>query len=94
MKRDFWGIDGEIWGWNRYIITTIFNAQKRILKNTPCKIGQMFKQKWGGGQRPFEQYSKKLHFFEMRASLTVPVSLLEWADDQQDKEPMLDTKIV
>ena len=21
MKRDFWGIDGEIWGWNRYIIS-------------------------------------------------------------------------
>ena len=55
MKRDFWGIDGEIWGWNRYIIsnfhslhpppkiqtffcffliTTIFNAQKRFLKNS------------------------------------------------------------
>ena len=52
MKRDFWGIDGEIWGWNRYIITTIFNAQKRVLKNTPCKIGQMFKQK-GGGAKAF-----------------------------------------
>ena len=39
----------------------IFNAQKRVLKNTPCKIGQMFKRK-GGGQRPFEQCSKKLHF--------------------------------
>ena len=39
----FLGIDGEIWGWNSYNITTIFNAQKRVLKNTPCKIGQMFK---------------------------------------------------
>ena len=38
-----WGIAGEIWGWNRYISTTIFNAQKRVLKNTLCKIGQMFK---------------------------------------------------
>ena len=26
----------------------IFNAQKRVLKNTPCKIGQMFKRKGGG----------------------------------------------
>ena len=21
MKRDFWGMDGEIWGWNRDIIS-------------------------------------------------------------------------
>ena len=70
MKREFWGIDGEIWWWNRYIITTIFNAQKRVLKNTPCKIGQMFKRKGGGGQRPFEQCSKKLHFSLGMASLS------------------------
>ena len=35
---------------------------------TPCKIGQMFKRK-GGGQRPFEQCSKKLHFSLGMASL-------------------------
>ena len=29
--------------------------KKRVLKNTPCKIGQMFKRKGGGGQRHFEQ---------------------------------------
>ena len=37
---------------------------------TPCKIGQMFKRKGGGGgQRPFEQCSKKLHFSLGMASL-------------------------
>ena len=64
MKRDFWGIDGEIWGWNRYIITTIFNAQKRVLKNTPCKIGQMFKRK-GGGSKAFWTMLKKTALFLM-----------------------------
>ena len=34
-------------------------------KNTPCKIGQMFKRKGGGGQRPFEQCSKKTALFLM-----------------------------
>ena len=38
---------GEI-GTLYQIFTTIFNAQKRVLKNTPCKIGQMFKRKGGG----------------------------------------------
>ena len=42
---------GEI-GTLYQIITTIFNAQKRVLKNTPCKIGQMFKRK-GGGSKAF-----------------------------------------
>ena len=46
-----------------------FQCSKMRLKNTPRKIGQMFKKKGGGGQRPFEQCSKKLHFFEMGASL-------------------------
>ena len=69
MKRDFWGIDGEIWGWNRYIITTIFNAQKRVLKNTPCKIGQMFKQKGGGVKGLLNNVKKKLHFSLGMASL-------------------------
>ena len=40
-----------------FIITTIFNAQKRFLK-----FHMMFKRKGGGGERPFEQFSKKLHF--------------------------------
>ena len=59
----------------------MWGAQKRSktrLKNTPCK--NAFKKhplqnrtnvqiKGGGGQRPFEQCSKKLHFFETMASL-------------------------
>ena len=59
----------------------MWGAQKRSktrLKNTPCK--NAFKKhplqnrtnvqiKGGGGQRPFEQCSKKLHFFERMASL-------------------------
>ena len=61
MKRDFWGIDGEIWGWNRYIIS---NFQKRVLKNTPCKIGQMFKRK-GGGSKAFWTMLKKTALFLM-----------------------------
>ena len=36
-------IFGEIWGLNRYIISNFHSLQKRVLKNTPCKIGQMFK---------------------------------------------------
>ena len=36
---------------------------------THCKFCMMFKRK-GGGQRPFEQCSKKLHFFERGASLS------------------------
>ena len=54
-------------------------SSKTRLKNTPCKNG--FKKhplqnrtnvqiKGGGGQRPFEQCSKKLHFFERGASLS------------------------
>ena len=42
MKRDFWGIDGEIWGWNRYILSNFHSL------HTPCQIGQMFKRKGGG----------------------------------------------
>ena len=38
MKRDFWGIDGEILGWNRYIISNFQTLFKRVLKNTPRKM--------------------------------------------------------
>ena len=31
------------WWWNRYIISNFHSLQKCVLKNTPCKIGQMFK---------------------------------------------------
>ena len=64
MKRDFWGIDGEIWGWNRYIISNFHSLQQRVLKNTPCKIGQMFKRK-GGGVKAFWTMFKKTALFLM-----------------------------
>ena len=49
MNRDFWGIDGEIWGGNRYIISNFHSLHPPPqIKNTPCKIGQMFKRKGGG----------------------------------------------
>ena len=38
----------------------------------------MFKRK-GGGQRPFEQCSKKLHFSLMSASLTVVLNIRKWS---------------
>ena len=42
MKRDFWGIYGEIWGWNRYIITTILNAQNVQIKGGGVKKTALF----------------------------------------------------
>ena len=39
-------IFGEIWGWNRYITSNFHSLQKRVLKNTPCKIGQRSKAFW------------------------------------------------
>ena len=39
-----------------------------VLKNTPCKIGQMFKRK-GGGSKAFWTMLKKLHFSYGTASL-------------------------
>ena len=55
-------IFGEIWGLNRYIISNFHSLQKRILKNTPCKIGQMFKQKGGGGKGLLNNVQKNCTF--------------------------------
>ena len=59
---------GEI-GTLYQIFSPIFNAQKCVLKNT-LQNRTNVQIKGGGGQRPFEQRSKKLHFFERGASLT------------------------
>ena len=44
---------------------------KNAFKKYPPQNRTNVQIKGGGGQRPFEQCSKKLHFFEMRASLTL-----------------------
>ena len=43
---------------------------KNAFKKHPLQNRTNVQIKGGGGQRPFEQCSKKLHFFEMGASLT------------------------
>ena len=43
---------------------------KNAFKKYPPQNRTNVQIKGGGGQRPFEQCSKKLHFFEMRASLS------------------------
>ena len=46
-----------------------FSMLKNAFKKYPPQNRTNVQIKGGGGQRPFEQCSKKLHFFEMRASL-------------------------
>ena len=43
---------------------------KNAFKKHPLQNRTNVQIKGGGGQRPFEQCSKKLHFFESKASLT------------------------
>ena len=43
---------------------------KNAFKKHPLQNRTNVQIEGGGGQRPFEQCSKKLHFFEMRASLS------------------------
>ena len=51
-------------------IGTLYQMLKNAFKKYPPQNRTNVQIKGGGGQRPFEQCSKKLHFFEMRASLT------------------------
>ena len=44
---------------------------KNAFKKHPLQNRTNVQIKGGGGQRPFEQCSKKMHFFEMGASLIV-----------------------
>ena len=55
MKRDFWGIDGEIWGWNWYIISNFHSLQNRTNVQT----------KGGGGSKAFWTMFKKTALFLM-----------------------------
>ena len=51
-------------------IGTLYQMLKNAFKKHPLQNRTNVQIKGGGGQRPFEQCSKKLHFFEMRASLS------------------------
>ena len=75
---------------------------KNAFKKYPPQNRTNVQIKGGGGQRPFEQCSKKLHFFESKASLISPSrfyknwsqskkkaftkSCTKWADDLGKKE--------
>ena len=49
---------------------------KNVFKKHPLQNRTNVQIKGGGGQRPFEQCSNKLHFFERGASLTAVPELL------------------
>ena len=51
-------------------IGTLYQMLKNAFKEHPLQNRTNVQIKGGGGQRPFEQCSKKLHFFERSASLT------------------------
>ena len=51
-------------------IGTLYQMLKNAFKKHPLQNRTNVQIKGGGGQRPFEQCSKKLHFFEMGASLS------------------------
>ena len=50
-------------------IGTLYQMLKNAFKKHPLQNRTNVQIKGGGGQRPFEQCSKKLHFFETMASL-------------------------
>ena len=50
-------------------IGTLYQMLKNAFKKHPLQNRTNVQIKGGGGQRPFEQCSKKLHFFERGASL-------------------------
>ena len=50
-------------------IGTLYQMLKNVFKKHPLQNRTNVQIKGGGGQRPFEQCSKKLHFFERSASL-------------------------
>ena len=51
-------------------IGTLYQMLKNAFKKYPPQNRTNVQIKGGGGERPFEKCSKKLHFFEMRASLS------------------------
>ena len=52
-------------------IGTSYQMLKNAFKKHPLQNRTNVQIKGGGGHRPFEQCSKKLHFFESKASLIV-----------------------
>ena len=72
-------------------IGTLYQMLKNALKKHPLQNRTNVQIKGGGGQRPFEQCSKKLHFFERKASLIMQgerkgwVSTSDQADRREDK---------
>ena len=50
-------------------VGTLYQMLKNAFKKHPLQNRTNVQIKGGGGQRPFEQCSKKLHFFERGASL-------------------------
>ena len=62
-------------------IGTLYQMLKNAFKKYPPQNRTNVQIKGGGGQRRFEQCSKKLHFFEMRASL-MDKSLITFDDFQ------------
>ena len=52
-------------------IGTLYQMLKNAFKKHPLQNRTNVQIKGGGGQRPFEQCSKKLHFSHRRASLIV-----------------------
>ena len=61
----------------------IFHIRFNIVKKHPPQNRTNVQIKGGGGQRPFEQCSKKLHFSYGSASLSITVQQLKYfADDR------------
>ena len=58
MKRDFWGIDGEIWGWNRYIISNFHSLH-------PLQNRTNVQTKGGGGVKGLLNNVQKTALFLM-----------------------------
>ena len=56
-------------------IGTLYQMLKNAFKKHPLQNRTNVQIKGGGGQRPFEQCSKKLHFFERGASLSLEIDL-------------------
>ena len=60
-------------------IGTLYQMLKNAFKKHPLQNRTNVQIKGGGGQRPFEQCSKKLHFFEMGPSLSDPPSFATYS---------------
>ena len=66
-------------------IGTLYQMLKNAFKKHPLQNRTNVQIKGGGGQRPFEQCSKKLHFFEMGPSLMPPTQKIKFSDCQFSK---------